>query len=118
MEDSRPEEIGYGSNGSSGFFSWFYPLDPTNPRPNIFARFQQVFNNPWLINFMVGLLEGSPEVLALLRHNPFPNAPPRYVRTTLYLYHFTDFTTAQPNGAWWQREQRLQYAPVLSLPDQ
>jgi len=35
----------------------------------------------------------------------------------LYLYRFTDFTTAQANGAWWQREQRLQYAPVLSLPE-
>ena len=43
----------------------------------------------WFIKFEQRLLEGSPEVLALLRENPFPDGPPRLVRARLYLYKFT-----------------------------
>ncbi|MBE7555084.1 MAG: lipase maturation factor family protein [Anaerolineales bacterium] len=133
MTTTRPEIIIEGSNDGQTWqayeFKW-KPGDsqrhptfvaPHQPRLDWqmwFAALDTYQNNPWLINFMLRLLEGSPEVLALLGHNPFPDAPPRYVRAVLYLYHFTDFSTAQSNGAWWQREQRLQYAPVLSLPEE
>jgi hypothetical protein len=132
MTTTRPEIIIEGSNDGETWqvyeFRW-KPGDPQRPptfvaphQPRLdwqmwFAALDIYQNNPWLVNFMVRLLEGSPDVLALLGHNPFPNAPPRYVRAMLYLYHFTDFSTAQPDGAWWQREQRLQYAPVLSPPE-
>jgi hypothetical protein len=133
MTTTRPEIIIEGSNDGERWQAYEFKWKPGDPlrRPTFvaphqprldwqmwFAALDTYQNNPWLINFMLRLLEGSPEVLALLGHNPFPNAPPRYVRAMLYLYHFTDFSTAQLNGAWWQREQRLQYAPVLSLPDQ
>jgi predicted DCC family thiol-disulfide oxidoreductase YuxK len=51
------------------------------------GRYQQ---NPWFINFCVRLLQGQPEVLALLKTNPFPVAPPRYIRAMVYDYHFTE----------------------------
>ena len=40
-------------------------------------------------NFLVRLLEGSSDVLGLLRNDPFPGHPPRYIRATVYDYHFT-----------------------------
>ncbi len=58
-------------------------------------------SQPWFLRFEQRLLEGSPEVLALLRENPFPASPPRYVRARLYDYTFT------PLGAsdWWARRR-------------
>ena len=34
-------------------------------------------------------------VMALLGKNPFPDAPPKYIRATLYHYHFTDIGKEQ-----------------------
>jgi len=48
-----------------------------------------------------------------LSHNPFPHAPPRYVRATLYRYRFTHFA----ERGWWHREQVGPYLPVLALDD-
>ena len=50
------------------------------------------------------LAEGSPEVLALLGGNPFPNAPPRLLRWSLYQYRFTDAAERRATGHWWKRE--------------
>ena len=47
------------------------------------------------------LLEGEPEVRALLAHDPFPGAPPRYVRAVVRDYRFTDLATRRRTGAWW-----------------
>jgi hypothetical protein len=78
------------------------------------ADFQQ---EPWFLSFCQRLLEGSPPVLALLDENPFPRAPPRFVRATLYEYHFTDSTTRRATGAWWRRERLGPYGPALALQD-
>lgn len=133
MTTTRPEIIIEGSNDGESWQAYEFKWKPGDPlrRPTFvaphqprldwqmwFAALSTYQNNPWLINLMLRLLEGSPEVLALLDHNPFPDTPPRYIRAMLYLYHFTDLTSAQPDGAWWQREQRLQYAPVLSLQEE
>ncbi|MGO9470631.1 MAG: lipase maturation factor family protein [Isosphaeraceae bacterium] len=66
---------------------------------------------PWFFQFEQRLLEGSPAVLSLLRENPFPARPPRYVRARLYLYRFTSWDS--PN--WWSREDRGFFCPPLSL---
>jgi hypothetical protein len=68
---------------------------------------------PWFVRFEQKLLEGSPAVLALLRDNPFPDRPPRYVRARLYLYTFTE--TGSDN--WWSRVERGLFCPSLSLGD-
>jgi hypothetical protein len=59
---------------------------------------------------MLRLRQGSPDVLALLGNNPFPDAPPRYLRALVYDYHFTDFATLHAEGDWWRRE------PVEIIP--
>jgi hypothetical protein len=70
-------------------------------------------STPWFVRFEQKLLEGSPEVLALLRANPFPDRPPRYVRARLYLYTFTE----RGSPDWWSRAERGLFCPPLSLDD-
>ena len=54
-----------------------------------FAAISPHYAYPWLRPFMVQLLQNDPATLRLLRHNPFPDSPPRYVRAQLYRYRFT-----------------------------
>jgi len=42
----------------------------------------------WYNRLIEGLLQGNPKVLRLMGHNPFPDGPPRYVRTAVYDYTF------------------------------
>src|SRR5260370_21785175 len=68
-------------------------VEPHQPRLDWqmwFAALSVVQQQPWFVNFCIHLLQGSPEVLALLEHNPFPKAPPRYLRAVAYEYHFTE----------------------------
>ncbi len=58
----------------------------------------------WFDRFMQRLAEGAPAVTDLLRHNPFPNEPPRYLRVLAYQYHFTNFKERAKTGHWWKRE--------------
>src|SRR5205814_5704779 len=92
-------------------------VEPHQPRLDWqmwFAALGNYQQNRWFINFCVRLLQGSPEVLDLLGHNPFPNEPPRYIRAVLYEYHFTDLATKQKTGAWWRRELKGLYLPPVS----
>ncbi|HEV8724702.1 MAG TPA: lipase maturation factor family protein [Candidatus Binatia bacterium] len=82
-----------------------------------FAALGSYQNNPWFINFANRLLQGSPDALKLLQTNPFPDRPPRYLRTTLYDYHFTDIPTLKREGTWWRRERVGTYSPTLFLKD-
>jgi len=82
-----------------------------------FAALGSYQNNPWFINFAVRLLQGSPDALKLLQTNPFPDRPPRYLRTTLYDYHFTDIQTLKREGTWWRRERVGTYSPTFFLKD-
>src|SRR5206468_11140612 len=66
------------------------PLQPRLDWQMWFAALSSFRDNPWLVNFCVRLLQGSPDVLALLEQNPFPQKPPRYIRAVIYEYHFTN----------------------------
>src|SRR2546425_427636 len=70
---------------------WFAALDPDGA-------------GPWLAGLVRGLLEGNPAVLSLLGSNPFPAAPPRYVRLVSYRYRFTTSADRSRTRAWWSRE--------------
>jgi predicted DCC family thiol-disulfide oxidoreductase YuxK len=80
-----------------------------------FAALGTYGQNPWFGNFCKRLLQGSPDVLALLKENPFPNAPPRYIRAELYQYHFTDLAARRKTGAWWWQESRGEYLPAVTV---
>ena len=73
-----------------------------------FAAISPLYAQQWLGPFLVRLLENDPATLRLLRHNPFPTSPPRYVRAQLYRYRFTTVRSccASARGGiarWWVR---------------
>jgi hypothetical protein len=80
-----------------------------------FAALGGVQDNPWILNLMARLLQGEPSVLALLDANPFPLAPPRYVRALIYGYRFSTLTERARDGDWWERRLLGAYAGPYSL---
>jgi hypothetical protein len=81
---------------------WFIPLSPR-------------YAGTWFTALLDKLLEGDRDVLKLLRGNPFPDAPPRFVRAVLYRYRFTTWPERRATGAWWQRAPLGDFIPPVSL---
>lgn len=107
-------------------FRW-KPGDPARPPPFVaphmprldwqmwFAALNPEGARDWLVPLLRRLLEGTPEVLSLLSENPFPGAPPRYVRLVYYRYRFSTPTERATGGGWWQRERVGYLTEPLSL---
>jgi predicted DCC family thiol-disulfide oxidoreductase YuxK len=92
-------------------------VEPFQPRLDWqmwFAALGSYQDNRWFLNFMARLMQGKPEVLALLARNPFPLAPPHYLRASLYEYHFTTWAEKRASGNWWTREFKRPYCPILA----
>jgi len=126
MTTTRPEIVVEGSNDGVNWSPYEFRYkagDPMRAPPIVaphqprldwqmwFAALGTYQQNRWLVNFMIRLLEGEPSVLRLLEANPFPGAPPKYIRGEMYLYHFTGWG----ERAWWRREDRGIYFPPVSL---
>ena len=130
MTTTRPEIIIEGSNDGKNWqaYEFKYKAGNFSRRPAFVAPHQprldwQVWfaalgnyqQNPWFVEFCRRLLEGSPDVLKLMGRNPFPAAPPRYLRAQLYDYHFSNFQQRREQGVWWRRELQGEYLPPVSL---
>jgi len=130
MTMTRPEIVVQGSNDGMTWLDyefkykpgdvtqrpkWVAPYQPRLDWQMWFAALGNYRQNPWFINFCVRLLQSSPDVLRLLKRNPFPAAPPRYIRALVYEYHLTDWPTRRVAGAWWRRELKGTYLPALAL---
>jgi hypothetical protein len=79
-----------------------------------FAALSSSEEQPWFAPLLQKLLEGDRPVLSLLRSNPFPDHPPRYVRALLYEYHFTTPAERAATGQWWTRKVAGMYYPATS----
>ena len=80
-----------------------------------FAAMSNYQDYPWFVNLVAKLLAGDQAVLSLLRTNPFPDKPPKYIRAQLYEYHITTPEEHRQNGAWWKRTYTGAYFPAVSL---
>jgi hypothetical protein len=80
-----------------------------------FAAMARPSDYPWTLHFVWKLLHGDRGVLRLLANDPFPDAPPRFVRARFYRYAFAPADDA--SGAWWQRELLGDWLPPLSRED-
>ncbi|MEX2980285.1 lipase maturation factor family protein [Streptomyces sp. C36] len=80
-----------------------------------FAGISPAYAREWFGPFVERLLTGDPATLRLLRHNPFPAAPPTHVRARLYLYRFTTWRELRETGAWWHRTFEREYLPPTRL---
>ena len=130
MTTTRPEIVVEGSAEGLTWLPYEFKWKPGDPKrqpafvaphqPRLdwqmwFAALGDYRGNPWFVNFLVRLAQGSPEVLALVEKNPFPEQPPRYLRAVLYEYHFTDWATRRATGNWWRRERKGLYCPEIAL---
>ncbi len=113
----RPYELRYKPGDPARRPGFIEPHQPRLDWQMWFAALSPYEAAFWFQELLARLLEGSPPVLGLLRTNPFPDHPPRYVRAVLYDYHFTTAAERRASGAWWTRRLVGAYSPVLSLPD-
>src|SRR5207237_19699 len=70
-----------------------------------FAAMSSPTDHPWFTALVVRLLQGDPETIGLLRSNPFPDHPPRYIRALYYEYRFSTRDEHRQTGRW--RDRRL-----------
>jgi len=81
-----------------------------------FAAMSPTAQHPWIMVLLSKLLAGDRAVLGLLRTNPFPDAPPRWIRAVLYEYHFATAGERRTTRAWWTRRRVGTYVPPSRLP--
>jgi predicted DCC family thiol-disulfide oxidoreductase YuxK len=94
---------------------WAAPHQPRLDWQMWFAALGDYRTNPWFVAFVERLLEGSPEVVALLEKNPFPDHPPHYIRAVTYDYKFSTWEERRRTGAWWHREAHGEYLPPVGF---
>jgi hypothetical protein len=131
--DRRFELIFEGTNDpapsdASDWRAYEFPCKPGDPnrRPCVlgpyhhrldwqiwFAAMGDLEDEPWTANLVWKLLHNDPGARSLLANDPFPAAPPRFVRVELYRYRFA------PAGAraWWVREKIGDWLPPVSADD-
>ncbi|XP_012264453.2 lipase maturation factor 2-like [Athalia rosae] len=127
----RPEVIIEGSNDIEGpwrEYEFLYkPGNVNNSLPFVaphqprldwqmwFAALGTYHQNPWLMSLAYRLLAGQPEVLALINQakNPFRDSPPKYIKASLYHYHYTPWSQ-KSSSTWWTREKVGEYFPIFS----
>jgi Lipase maturation factor len=82
-----------------------------------FAAISPAYAQQWLPPLLQRLLHNDRAALRLLRHNPFPESPPRYLRAQLYQYRFTTPAELRRDRAWWHRTLIGGYvAPMVAAP--
>jgi len=103
------------------------PGDPSRMPPQIapyhlrldwlmwFAAMGSYHRHRWFIHLIAKLLQGDEAVIGLLKSNPFPDQPPRFIRAQLYLYRFSSWQERRKFGLWWIRELSGSYFPAVSL---
>ena len=74
--------------------AWFAALGPPRSHRALFMH-----------RLAGALLEGRPEVLALLGDNPFPEGPPKRIRILRYEYRFSTWGELREDGLWWDRRE-------------
>ena len=107
-----------------------FPAKPGDPmrRPAVIAPFQPRLDwsiwfaamstpseYPWTLHFTWKLLHGDRGALSLLANDPFPGAPPRWIRASYYRYEFAP--PGDPSHAWWKRQRVGDWLPPLSEAD-
>lgn len=133
MTPHRYEIEFQGSSDGNNWVAYPFRYKPQNvkERPRIYAPYQPRFDwNLWFASLgswqeypivprtEERLLENDRVVLDLFAGNPFPNAPPRFVRAVLWQYWFSTPEQKASEGIWWRRQLLGTYAPTLTrLPD-
>jgi lipase maturation factor 1 len=109
------------------YLCWYKPsevtrrprrVSPYQPRLDWqmwFLPFDDFEAENWFHQFLYHLLKGTPEVLKLMRFNPFPDTPPLYIRAVMYDYKFSTKKEKKEHGCWWHRDFMGLFSPVMRL---
>jgi lipase maturation factor 1 len=130
MTEQRYEIEFQGSNdGGRTWIAYPFRYKPQGPmeRPGIYAPYQPRFEwnlwfaslapwqaSSWVVSAQARLVQGSDDVLALFRRDPFKGHPPAMVRTVRWQYWFTSAAAKRRTGAWWTREFLGDFAGVVT----
>jgi hypothetical protein len=130
MTEQRYEIEFQGSNdGGRTWIAYPFRYKPQDPmeRPGIYAPYQPRFEwnlwfaslgpwqaSTWVVSAQARLVEGSDEVIALFRRDPFNGHPPAMVRTVRWQYWFTSPEAKRKTGAWWTRKYLGEFAGVVT----
>jgi hypothetical protein len=117
-----------GSNDGHNWTAYRFRYKPqdVHERPRIYAPYQPRFDwnlwfaslGSWMQNPLVPrteelLLQNDQDVLGLFAGNPFPGAPPKYVRAVLWQYWFSTREQKREQSIWWTRKYLGTYAPTI-----
>ena len=81
-----------------------------------FAAMSTYDEEPWIAALVDKLLRGDHSVAPLIAHDPFPDAPPRFVRAELYRYELTRRGESS-SSAWWKRTRIREYMRPMAKDD-
>lgn len=124
---TRDEIVIEGSADGQEWLAYEFPCKPGDPerRPCLvtpyhyrldwqmwFAAMSSYEEEPWIAVLVDKLLRGDRTVKTLLARDPFPDAPPRFVRADLYRYELRG-----SGKTWWTRRKLGEYMRPLSLDD-
>jgi len=90
-------------------------IAPWYPRFDAILQNAQVVTKDTVLYQLVAaqLLNRNPAVLALFRHDPFPERPAKMIRMPQYRYTFTDLTTLRATGNYWHKEADSDFAALV-----
>jgi hypothetical protein len=116
----RREVVIEGSNDGTTWLPYefrYKPGDVDRPPPFVAPHQPRVDFQLWFLllggrlprdlyfnNLLAHLFQAPQTVAPLFSRDPFPDAPPKFIRLVFYRYRFTDWATRRATGAWWQRE--------------
>lgn len=107
----KPYEFDYKPGDVTVRPKWASPLQPRLDWQMWFAALRPCADR-WFISFQHELLAGNRTVTRLLQTNPFPDAPPKFLRTQQYQYRFAPL---EEKNVWWTRTHEGPYCPELTL---
>ncbi|KAB7752350.1 lipase maturation factor family protein [Mycolicibacterium mucogenicum] len=82
-----------------------------------FAAISPTYGRQWFVGLLERLLRGDAATLKLLRHNPFPGSPPKFVRARIFRYRYATPHELRHERVWWHRTPEGEYFPPVTLPD-
>ncbi|MET1084504.1 MAG: lipase maturation factor family protein [Burkholderiales bacterium] len=93
-------------------------ISPYQPRLDWqiwFAAMSTPKGAPWVVHLVWKLLHNDRGALSLLANDPFPQAPPRFIRARYFRYEFAP--PGSRKGAWWKRTYVDDWLYPLSIGD-
>lgn len=130
MTKTRPEIILEGSDDGADWKTYELPYKPgdVNRSPPFllghmprldwmmwFASLGSCRSNAWFIQLQDGLLRGSTDAAKLYEVNPFPTAPPHFLRSTTWEYRFSTPEEKRNGAPFWTRTLSGPFCPTLTL---